>query len=742
MINKIEINTIPFDGNLQSLDALKTFNYLFGANGTGKTTISKLIAAPDTYPNCHIVWENGIPLETRVYNRDFVERNFNPQSELKGVFTLGETEDATFKRIESVKADIGKLVDNIKRFTLTLKGEDGDGGKESELNQLTTTYKDKFWFQKQKHAKKLSGGLTGYLGDSAKFMNKVLKESENNKANLLPLEELEDKAATIFSNSIAGASIIYEIETNAILAHESNPILQKRIIGKEDVDIATMIKKLGNSDWVRQGLPYYEANDGVCPFCQQKTDQDFEKNLNEYFDESFSQDSSAINNLVSVYATCAQRLQQQVQALIDMQSEFLDSEKIKSEKQILDSCITTNNQRLIQKQKEPSNKISLDSLESVLTEINELIKKANKSIEDRNYVIKNLQKEKTTLTDQIWRFIVEELSSDINEYNRQKKALDAAIRNLSEQINTKDEEKRQKESELRELEKQVTSIRPTLDGINGLLSTFGFTNFKLDAGEDGKTYKLVRNDGSEAQQTLSEGERNFVTFLYFYFLLKGSQFETGLANNKVVVFDDPISSLDNDILFIVSTLIRELIKDTKEQKGTIKQVFVLTHNIYFFKEVTYNSDRNNVALKDKTFWLVKKDGNNSIVEKQTTNPIKTSYELLWGEVRNPNRNKATIQNTLRRILENYFKLLGNIPLDKLYMKFEGDDKIKCKALCSWINDGSHSAFNEDYYTPLDDVMIAKYLEVFKQIFNKSYHISHYNMMMGISTEPETVEEEQ
>jgi len=95
---------------------------------------------------------------------------------------------------------------------------------------------------------------------------------------------------------------------------------------------------------------------------------------------------------------------------------------------------------------------------------------------------------------------------------------------------------------------------------------------------------------------------------------------------------------------------------------------------------------------------------------------------------------------MRRILENYFKLLGNIPLDDLYKEFDGEDKVMCKALCSWINDGSHSAFDDDFYTPLDEATVTKYLEIFRQIFEKSKHISHYNMMMGITAESEVTHE--
>lgn len=228
---------------------------------------------------------------------------------------------------------------------------------------------------------------------------------------------------------------------------------------------------------------------------------------------------------------------------------------------------------------------------------------------------------------------------------------------------------------------------------------------------------------NRSSKSLSEGEKNFVTFLYFYHVLKGSQTESGMTADKVVVIDDPVSSLDSDVLFIVSSVIRELFDDVRNNKGTIKQVFVLTHNIYFHKEVTYNPKRRDIALREETFWLLKKVVYESTVEKQQNNPIKTSYELLWAEVRNENRSNVTIQNTLRRILENYFKLLGGIPLEDLYTKFDGKDKIICKALCSWVHDGSHSAFDDYYYTPLDDTSVDKYLQVFKQIFEKCRQIA-------------------
>jgi wobble nucleotide-excising tRNase len=183
-------------------------------------------------------------------------------------------------------------------------------------------------------------------------------------------------------------------------------------------------------------------------------------------------------------------------------------------------------------------------------------------------------------------------------------------------------------------------------------------------------------------------------------------------------------------LFLVGSLIKDIFEEIRTDVGHIKQIFVLTHNVYFHKEVTYNRRRpNNGVLSEETFWIVKKPGLESRLAAQATNPIKTSYELLWAEVRKPERSNLAIQNTLRRILENYFKILGGIELDRLCDKFDGREKIICKSLVSWVHDGSHYA-QDDLYVSIDDSMVEKYLNVFREIFVKERQIEHYKMMMG------------
>lgn len=88
-----------------------------------------------------------------------------------------------------------------------------------------------------------------------------------------------------------------------------------------------------------------------------------------------------------------------------------------------------------------------------------------------------------------------------------------------------------------------------------------------------------------------------IAFLYFYHVVRGSRSEKDAGKDKIVVIDDPVSSMDSSALFIVSALVREMLGvcsnnvrlEDHEYEGTyIKQMFILTHNAFFHREITYN----------------------------------------------------------------------------------------------------------------------------------------------------------
>ncbi len=113
------------------------------------------------------------------------------------------------------------------------------------------------------------------------------------------------------------------------------------------------------------------------------------------------------------------------------------------------------------------------------------------------------------------------------------------------------------------------------------------------------------------------------------------------------------------------------------------------------------------------------------------NPILNSYELLWNELKNrKDLSGITIQNTMRRIIENYFKILGKYGDDDLIKHFDNHQEQEiCRSLICWINDGSHS-IPDDLFVERNDSTVEKYFEVFRKIFVQMGHPEHYKMMMG------------
>ena len=118
------------------------------------------------------------------------------------------------------------------------------------------------------------------------------------------------------------------------------------------MNIADLIQKLGNSDWVKQGREFYDPEKRICPFCQQETEESLEKSLEEYFDEAFEKDSAEINTLVVDYKSNSEHLHQNLRALLDNPSEYIDTEKLQAEIEILASKIGINIKNIEEKQRE------------------------------------------------------------------------------------------------------------------------------------------------------------------------------------------------------------------------------------------------------------------------------------------------------------------------------------------------------------------------------------------------------
>jgi len=715
------------------LQNLKKINFIYGANGSGKTTISNLIADPSNpiFNDCSITWYHGQPLDVLVYNKNFRDKNFGKDT-IDGIFTLGSATKEDIELIEKKSSDLEIIKSDgvTKKETLT-KQEDVLKDKENEFLEWC-------WMNiYKKYEQNFKEAFRGSLNKQA-FKDKLLYEYKNNTATLLRIEEIQEKANTIFGNTPQNLSMIYNIELQEINEIESNEIWQAKIIGKNDVDIAQLIQKLNLNDWVNQGREFIQEDSNVCPFCQQETiTEEFKKKLEDYFDESFMKSVQLIEELFNKYNQQYEKIINQLEQIANSQKEIKES-KLNLEKflpylQTLKSQYQSNKEMLNSKKKEPSRSINIVSTKVQLESIKSLIDEANIEIKKHNTIVQNFEKEKSDLISQIWKFIVEEKRDDISVFLKKISGLNKGITNLGKEYQKKRDEWSALNREIKELNKNVTSIQPTIDEINRLLKFYGFTNFEIvPSMQDPNKYQIQREDGSLAESTLSEGEITFITFLYYYQLTKGSIEKENITNDRILVIDDPISSLDSNILFVVSSLIKELIQKVREDTTNIKQLIVLTHNVYFHKEISFINSR--IQEKNDTyFWIIKKQNNISIIYPYgMKNPIQTSYQLLWRElIERDQSSLATIQNIMRRIIENYFKILGDYRGEIIIEKFEKhEEQVISKSLISWINDGSHS-IQDDLYIELPDMQTDVYLSVFKRIFEFTGHIAHYNMMMKI-----------
>lgn len=731
MIGEIRINPpVATYSNSATLGDLRRINFIFGANGTGKTTISRVIAQAVGHSHCELIWHGASPLVVMVYNRDFVDRNFNQGNALQGVFTLGENQVEAEHEIARLQPEVEKLNEKITSLNLQLNGEDGQSGRRKELTDLEPELRDRCWKQKQLHDGTFQEAFSGVRNKAESFKQKVLQEAASNAAELLSLDELQEKARKVFSEGLESIPSLPTLTAGTLIESESHELLKKAIIGNQDIDIAALIDRLGNSDWVKQGLKYHEQDPETCPFCQQATDDHFSESLKSFFSKAYDDDIQELTSLQNQYRRESEQLVAAIQRTAEGNNPFLDTELFSAEVVALSERLKRNCALLENKLVEPSRRVELEPITQLLEKLQEMVSGANQATSSHNQTVANIATEKQVLTAQVWRYVVNELADDLSLYQQESERLNQTIQGMERGLREKQRERKDLVDQIKELEKQTTSIQPTIAAINELLQRFGFHSFKVGEADGGRHYRIVRENGEDASRSLSEGEKTFITFLYFYYLIKGAQTPSGITSNRIVVFDDPISSLDSDILYIVSSLIKAVMEEVRSQAGRIKQVFLLTHNVYFHKEITFNAKRQtDRALNEESFWFVKKLQHGSIVERCETNPIRSAYELLWEDVKSANLSSVSLQNTLRRILENYFTMWGGMGKDEICALFDGRDKLICQSLFSWVNDGSHS-IHDDLYINQGDQTNEAYLRVFRDIFEKSNQSGHYEMMVG------------
>jgi wobble nucleotide-excising tRNase len=118
------------------------------------------------------------------------------------------------------------------------------------------------------------------------------------------------------------------------------------------------------------------------------------------------------------------------------------------------------------------------------------------------------------------------------------------------------------------------------------------------------------------------------------------------------------------------------------------------------------------------------------------NPIKGSYDLVWKELRDHQKDlgkmdSISLQNTIRRIIDTYFVTFGGKARKNLIpenFSEDSDELTIARSFDRWFNEGSHDIM-DDFYVEHPRELNEKYIELFKRLFERAGHGAHYEMMM-------------
>jgi len=747
-IEKITLNAATFNEDVVE----PTFiNFFYGRNGAGKSTIAQAIGA-----NSGLLWQGGksaADYDVLVYGQDFINHNFQSYDNLAGVFTVCETNIEIQKQVEQKTAYKNALDEQFKTLTAAA------GSKNDEITVSLNTFQNMCWENLRSIRETYDEAMRGKKRINL-FAEAILAVPTPIKHDLNALKKMYDTAFDTSSRAYkefarAGSSTTY----GKLLGKD---LLDKSIVSSSETLFTTFMKALHATDWVRQGHDHYtmQAN-GKCPFCQQKLPNGFDEDIAACFDAQYQQDIDNIQAFQATYVRETNTIIDTLQANLQDVLAAVDLVEYKDKLALLKSSIEINRQRISGKVKEPTSVVALEDTDSLLIEIGILIDEINHQVKANNDVANDKKTMKNVCINQVWEHLAFLMSDDVANYKSEQGRLKKEFDDLTFKASSARRNFLVTAGEITELNKQVVNTQAAIASINALLWDSGFQGFSLrEKVGVPNVYEVVREDGKIAIK-LSEGERNFIAFLYFYNLVRGSHYSDGVKD-KIVVIDDPVSSMDSNTLFIVSAIVREMVdvcynntdyRDNTVQGDYIKQIFILTHNVYFHREITYHQVN---RYKSVSFFMIRKADNVSRVslcdresekiptERENYNPVQNSYAALWDEFREL-KSTIPLRNVIRRILEYYFlQLCGyegtdirKIVLEKNKEKFiipveSGQPDYEkyqlASAMLLYINNPQGISDGMNYVE--DCIDAEQYKAVFKLIFEALHQEQHYNLMMG------------
>lgn len=341
---------------------------------------------------------------------------------------------------------------------------------------------------------------------------------------------------------------------------------------------------------------------------------------------------------------------------------------------------------------------------------------------------------------------------------------------------------RNKETQLKSLESRIRVVRDELSdttevrtSINTTLEHLGFVRFRLGQSPTNRKLFTIERPIKDTHleysidrfDTLSEGEKTILSFLYFMHCIKPDSNELGDTQSVTLVIDDPIASTDASTFYFITALMRRAVRritepDNRELQNEISnkvdQVVILTHNVGFYSNSSYEIRRQlrqkHIAEMTAFFKLEKSfeiDKPHQIYNIENPNSISTEYQLLWNEVFQASKeckhhpadaiipSYRLLSNTLRRILDSYFITLGTTnyadtqrssksSITRLGQSY-GQVVEECMIR---LNEGSHGSYENYTSSTLPTrQLLTQFERIFSELIDNGAHHGHFLMMMGL-----------
>lgn len=702
MITELQLPSDRFIDTTYS--GLKQKNFIYGKNGTGKSTITQTIF--DSFHDTH---------DVRIFQGfDSVAEN-----SVLNAISLGKENASIQPQIDQVNLEISELENELianesRPENLYARYQ----AKEKEYKEQDKTIKDNFRTSASKLKREHTdlAGVNYDIRDFKKDIKSIEKSitsvslSDIDKEHLQKLmnqKEIKIDSKQSFPNiDVSG----FLKATNEIITTE----LAKSII----LEFSTIEEQ----NWVRKGLNYHEKGD-VCAFCNNPISEQRLDQLNHFFSDNVKKFETRLSRAIELLKIEKDEISKikviapsQFYPIYHEQISVLNtsiSELIRKYTYFLDFLIETLEKRksdLFTTMSEISYELpdSFESIKEQYSEIYEVNRRYGQDLTNKKEDAKN----KLRLNLVNIELSEMEYSQDVSELEK----LDIEKKRLADELQFN-------QNNLFELKKQkLNLISQTIDEsiaaerINKSLRSLGNHSFQLElvSGEQKGQYTIKNIDGSTRDvDTLSTGEKNIVSFLWFLADLDNPSKMS--EKPQVIVFDDPMNSNDDTTQYLIISYLQDLITNLSENR----QLFILTHNIHFYLNVRYDWWRRAPSTK-LTLHLKKINGKSKIdlIENQNKD-LKTSYDALWAELRwlYQQDKPDFMLNPIRRIFETFSKF-NNIPPSVL---FKND--AEAKKLFD-VNSHSIDDLEADLNGKTKEDIIAKVRELFSNN-NAQAHFEKY-----------------